>query len=145
MKTKIQSGKVGLTLDEPFTGMLQKILDRIAPNAEKIIRQNIGDLTTKAAEEWPVKTGKSAGSFTNDFGFFAGRGKLLLTGTIRNTAPYSYLIRSGRDIVSKNSSGSKLKVSPGKNVWVELVREPLKELAPAISAAITKELATLGD
>ena len=145
MKTSIRSGKVGLTLDDPFEQMVMKIIDRVAPNTQTIIRENIVEVLKNAKAEWPVKTGKSLAGFTSAVELLASRGQIVISGTIRNSAGYSYLIRSGRDIKSVNSSGSRIKVPSGKNVWVELLRDPLNEIAPEIAEAITKELQTIGD
>ena len=145
MKTSVRSGKVGLSLDEPFSEMVKKIIDQVAPNTQTIIRENIVSVLSNAKAEWPVKTGKSLAGFTSAVELLASRGQIVISGTIRNAAEYSYLIRSGRVIKSVNSSGSRLSVPAGKNVWVELLREPLKEIAPEVAQAILKELRSIGE
>ena len=84
MKTSVKSGKVGLSLDEPFSEMVKKIIDQVAPNTQTIIRENIVSVLSNAKAEWPVKTGKSLAGFTSAVELLASRGQIVISGKIRN-------------------------------------------------------------
>ena len=141
MATKIKSGSITLDVSDPFQKQIKKLVDRIAPDIEDIIRGAVEEVYKYARDEWIVKTGFSRDALSQEVRYIATQGKLQIVGLIRNSAPYAYQIKVASLKKSKNASGGETIFSKDDHLWSVAVREPIErkveEIKPAIEAALT--------
>lgn len=145
MAVKIQSGKVGIELSDPFAGQIKNLLDRIAPNVEGIISANINDVYEFGRNNWIVKSGFSADALDQEIKLMLSQGRIKIVGIIRNLAPYAYVIRSAKDKISKSAGGGDTIIPKGKRVWAAVIREPFDAKIADLNAQITKEILKIKD
>jgi len=152
MGQTIQQGKASATFDQDIDQLFTGLLDNVAPNARIIMDESLKRIQTEAISQWPkrkpkltIEDGRVVGSeerskksyqkFVRGFRLDAD-GKLVVY--LKNTAPYSYVIKFGQD--SRNKDGKDIIQPQGKRAAQELLIKPLNKSTRRIVKALADEL-----
>lgn len=155
MGQTIKQGKASATFDQDIDQLFTGLLDTVAPNARLIMDQSLRTIETEAIQQWPrrkptlirgeggrivksIETSqKSYRKFERGFRVDAN-GKLVVF--LRNTAPYSYMIKYGVD--SENYRRQDIIKPQGRNVANETLIKPIRKTANAVVRALAADLFT---
>lgn len=152
-KTTATKGNASVEFDQDVEKLLAGFLDMVVPNARATMEAAITEIEKDAIQDWPrrqpiiVKNeeGKtvyykddskhSYAKFVRGFRVDAD-GKIVVY--LKNTAPYSYMIRYADD--SKNSQSRDIIAPMGKNVAQYTLISPMKRKANAVVKALADDL-----
>lgn len=149
---KYSSGNATVTIQEDMTEMFMGFLKLVAPGAESIMDAELKRIEKEAVADWPkrkpvVKRDKQ-GNFTTEREtkesykkFKRGikvdaHGKVIVF--LKNTAPYSYMIKYGVD--SENSRSRHIMMPKGKRVATETLVKPHNKTANMVVKALADDL-----
>jgi len=155
MTTKKTSGsKSSVTIDD---GGLQRLyaslLDRVAPGAKKIMEDTLSQIERDAIPDWPRRKPIVRTDSNGRIVFFKDTSKKSfmmwdqgykvdpqgrLVAYLKNTAPYSYIIKYGTD--SKNKQGQDIIQPTGKNVAQITLINPMKKNTTKVVKALADDL-----
>lgn len=152
MGDKITKGNASVQFDTNLDQMFTGLLATVAPNASRIMDEALTDIERLAIPEWPKRQPtirEKNGKITffkkeskNSWRMFV-RGKRLdsrgnVVVYLKNTAPYSYMIRYGIDSV--NASGGSIVAPQGKRVADETLLKPMRKQANKVVKALANDL-----
>jgi len=155
MGQTIKQGKASATFDQDIDQLFTGLLDTVAPNARLIMDESLQTIETEAIQQWPRRkpklirgeggriieskdeSKKSYRQFVRGFRVDAD-GKLVVY--LRNTAPYSYMIKYGVD--SENYRRQDIVQPQGRNVANETLIKPIRKTANAVVRALAADLFT---
>lgn len=155
MGQTIKQGKASATFSQDIDQLFTGLLDTVAPNARLIMDSSLKTIETEAVQSWPRrkpklirgeggriiesidKSKKSYRKFVRGFRVDAN-GKLVVY--LRNTAPYSYMIKYGVD--SENYRRQDIIQPQGRNVANETLIKPIRKTANAVVRALAADLFT---
>lgn len=153
MSTKITTKRAGIEIDTDLQQFYTGFLDKVAPNARKVLEDTLKKIEEDAVRDWPVrkpiirkkKDGEvsfykktSLGSwkkFERGFRIIPGGG---FEGYLRNRAPYSWAMKFGVD--SENNRGKDIIQPQGKRVSNELMVKPHRKAAKKVVEALADDL-----
>lgn len=152
MATKtVKKGNAEINLDQDMTKFFLDVLRRAAPEAEKIMSDAFEKIERDAKKEWPKrkptrKFRDGRVSFVdesqNSWNQFERGARVDTQGNLvvflKNTAPYSYVIKFGAD--SRNKDGRDIILPQGKRAAQELLIKPLNKQTRRIVKALSNEL-----
>lgn len=152
MATKtIKSGNASVNLDQDMSRFFLDVLRRAAPEAEKIMSEAFEQIERDAKKDWPKRRpvrkfrgGKVVfdDESQNSWNKFERGARIDSQGNLvvylKNTAPYSYVIKFGQD--SRNKDGKDIIQPQGKRAAQELLIKPLNKSARQIVKALADEL-----
>lgn len=150
--SQIKSGKTKLNLDNSISEMIDSVLKKVVPNAERLISDTFEKIERDAVEEWPRrkptvrrdKSGKvvfwketSKESWKKfEIGKRLEQGKIVFF--LRNTAPYSWAIKYGYE--SNNYDNDPILQPRGKKPAQELLVKPMRKQVNKIVKQIANDL-----
>jgi hypothetical protein len=153
MSTKITKGRAGIEIDTNLQQFYTGFLDKVAPNARKILEGTLQQIEQDAIKDWPVRKPiikrdregnvikaeqTSLGSwkqFERGFRVIAGGS---FEAYLKNRAPYAWYIQFGVDSVNKQR---KHIVQPtGKRAAQVLLIAPQRKQAKKVSEALADDL-----
>lgn len=155
MGQTIKQGKASATFDQDIDQLFTGLLDTVAPNARLIMDQSLQTIETEAVQQWPRRkpklirgeggriiesrdeSKKSYRKFVRGFRVDSD-GKLVVY--LKNTAPYSYMIKYGVD--SENYRRQDIVQPQGRNVANETLIKPIRKTANAVVRALAADLFT---
>ena len=152
MSTKITKGNAGVVIDTDLQEFYTGFLDKVAPNAKKIIDSSLEEIQRGAVRDWPVRppeirekdgkivffkitTKESWKKFERGYRITPDGG---FEGYLRNTAPYSWAIKFGVD--SENNQGRDIIQPQGRRVADELMVKPQKKQSKKVISALADDL-----
>jgi len=152
MSTKITKGNAGVVIDTDLQEFYTGFLDKVAPNAKKIIDSSLEEIQRGAVRDWPVRppeirekdgkivffkitTKESWKKFERGYRITPDGG---FEGYLRNTAPYSWAIKFGVD--SENNQGRDIIQPQGRRVATELMVKPQKKQSKKVISALADDL-----
>jgi len=152
MSTKITKGNAGIVIDTDLQEFYTGFLDKVAPNAKKIIDSSLEEIQRGAVRDWPVRppeirekdgkivffkitTKESWKKFERGYRITPDGG---FEGYLRNTAPYSWAIKFGVD--SENNQGRDIIQPQGRRVATELMVKPQKKQSKKVISALADDL-----
>ena len=150
---KYTSGNAEIHIDQDL-GFLSKFISTVLPSASKIMEEESERIEKEAQREWPKRKPIVRTDANGKIVFFKETSKeswrLFKRGItvdangnlvvyMKNTAPYSYVIRFGED--SKNAQGKEIIQPSGKNVSQELLIKPHRKSANKVVKALANDLA----
>jgi hypothetical protein len=152
MGDKITSGKATAQFDTNLDQMFTGLLATVAPNASRIMDQALTDIEKAAIPDWPKrqptvreKNGKVTfyrDESKNSWRMFVRGKRLDANGNVvvylKNTAPYSYMIRYGED--AQNAAGGSIIAPQGKRVADETLLKPMRKQANKVVKALANDL-----
>lgn len=154
MPTTIKAGNTTLEVSDHLQKMVRNLLDKIAPNIEQILKNDLSVIMQKSKENWLVRryrtpdgsfvskhTKNSADMFNLKISIVSKNGGLGIRGAIQNTAPYAYAIRKGVDSI--NPGGGLSDLQDNAHLWTEVVRKPFEEAIEHINLKIITEITKL--
>ena len=152
MATKtIKKGNAEINLDQDMSKFFLDILRKAAPEAEKIMSEAFEKIERDAKKEWPKR--KPVRKFRggrvvfvdeskNSWNQFERGARIDTDGNLvvflKNTAPYSYVIKFG--VNSTNKNGDDIILPQGKRAAQELLIKPLNKQTRRIVKALSNEL-----
>lgn len=131
MTTVFRDGNVTVTLDDAWTKLARQAVDAALPGVLKTMEREVAQLADAAAEEWPVRTGKSRAGLEVVTSIDVGRSEVKVS--IRNDVPYAIYVRP-KVWHGAATAWSRLVQGPMGKLQVELVQI----LGPEILAAIRR-------
>ncbi len=152
MGDKITKGNATAQFDTDLDQMFTGLLATVAPNASRIIDEALTDIEQAAIPEWPKrqptvreKNGKVTfyrDESKNSWRMFVRGKRLDANGNVvvylKNTAPYSYMIRYGED--AQNAAGGSIIAPQGKRVADETLLKPMRKQANKVVKALANDL-----
>ena len=152
MSLKITNGNAGIVIDTDLQEFYMGFLDKVAPNAKKIIDSSLEEIQRGAVRDWPVRqpeirekdgkivffritTKESWKKFERGYRITPDGG---FEGYLRNTAPYSWAIKFGVD--SENNQGRDIIQPQGRRVATELMVKPQKKQSKKVISALADDL-----
>jgi len=152
MSLKITNGNAGIVIDTDLQEFYMGFLDKVAPNAKKIIDSSLEEIQRGAVRDWPVRqpeirekdgkivffritTKESWRKFERGYRITPDGG---FEGYLRNTAPYSWAIKFGVD--SENNQGRDIIQPQGRRVATELMVKPQKKQSKKVISALADDL-----
>ena len=152
MGDKITKGNASVQFDTDLDQMFTGLLATVAPNASRIMDQALTDIEKAAIPDWPKrqptvreKNGKVTfyrDESKNSWRMFVRGKRLDANGNVvvylKNTAPYSYMIRYGED--SQNAGGGSIIAPQGKRVADETLLKPMRKQANKVVKALANDL-----
>ena len=152
MSLKITNGNAGIVIDTDLQEFYTGFLDKVAPNAKKIIDSSLEEIQRGAVRDWPVRppeirekdgkivffkitTKESWKKFERGYRITPDGG---FEGYLRNTAPYSWAIKFGVD--SENNQGRDIIQPQGRRVATELMVKPQKKQSKKVISALADDL-----
>jgi hypothetical protein len=149
---KITTGKTQLNVEDTIGKMLDSVLKKVVPDAERLISSTFEEIEREAVKEWPRQAPLIRKNKDGKVVFYKERsgeswkkfelGKRLEKGQIviylRNTAPYSWAIKFGYDSVNKDNEG--ILQPRGKRASTELLVKPMRKQVNKIVKVIANEL-----
>ena len=152
MSLKITNGNAGIVIDTDLQEFYMGFLDKVAPNAKKIIDSSLEEIQQGAVRDWPVRqpeirekdgkivffritTKESWRKFERGYRITPDGG---FEGYLRNTAPYSWAIKFGVD--SENNQGRDIIQPQGRRVATELMVKPQKKQSKKVISALADDL-----
>ena len=154
MGQTIQQGKASAKFDQDIDQLFTGLLDTVAPNARIIMDESLKRIQTEAISQWPkrkpkltIEDGRVVGSeerskksyqkFVRGFRLDAD-GKLVVY--LKNTAPYSFMIKYGLD--SENARRQDIIQPRGRNVAQITLIRPIRKTANEVVRALAADLFT---
>lgn len=153
MGDKITSGNATAQFDTNLDQMFTGLLHTVAPNAARIMEQTLQDIEREAIPDWPKRQPTVRINQQGEVTFYRDESKnswrrfqrgmrLDANGNVlvylKNTAPYSYMIRYGID--SNNANGGDIIAPQGKRVADETLTKPMRKKANAVVKALAADL-----
>ena len=153
MSSKFTTKRAGIEIDTDLQQFYTGFLDKVAPNARKVLEDTLQKIEEDAVRDWPVrkpiirkkKNGEvtfykktSLGSwkkFERGFRIIPGGG---FEAFLRNRAPYSWAMKFGID--SENNQGRDIIQPQGKRVSNELMIKPHRKAAKKVIQALADDL-----
>lgn len=148
-----KSGNATVEINQDMGEMFLGFLKTVVPNAEKIMDEELTKIEKEARKDWPkrkpiVRTNQEGAiiffreTSKKSYQMFRRGARLLASGEIevylKNTAPYAYVIRFGKD--SKDKNGKEIIQPLGKRVADELMIKPIRRSADRVAKALAKDL-----
>lgn len=152
-KTQATKGNASVEFDQDIEKFLAGFLDLVAPNARATMEAAITEIEKQAIQDWPRRqpvivkdedgktvyykdnSKESYRKFVRGFRVDAD-GKIVVY--LKNTAPYSYVIRYADD--SRNNQGREIIAPMGKNVAQYTLISPMKRKAHGVVKALADDL-----
>ena len=153
MSTKITTKRAGIEIDTDLQQFYTGFLDKVAPNARKVLEDTLKKIEEDAVRDWPVRKPIIRKTAEGEVTFFKKtskgswkkfeRGFRILPGGVfeaylRNRAPYSWTIKFGVD--SENNRGQDIIQPQGKRVANELMIKPQRKAANKVVKALADDL-----
>jgi len=153
MSTKFTTKRAGIEIDTDLQQFYTGFLDKVAPNARKVLEDTLQKIEEDAVKDWPVRKPIIRKTAEGEVTFFKKtskgswkmfeRGFRVLPGGVfeaylRNRAPYSWAIKFGVD--SENNRGQDIIQPQGKRVSNELMVKPHKKAAKKVVEALADDL-----
>ncbi len=153
MGDKFAKGNATVQFDTDLDQMFTGLLNTVAPNAARIMQQTLTDIEVAAIPDWPkrqptVRTDKDGkikfyrDESKNSWRMFVRGTRLDANGNVvvylKNTAPYSYMIRYGED--AQNAAGGSIIAPQGKRVADETLLKPMRKQANKVVKALANDL-----
>lgn len=150
---KVTGKRSSVIVDDIFQDSLNQILKTVAPNAQSIMTEELTRIEKEARKEWPRRKDKikrdrdgnilsSEKTTLESFKKFRIATSVSTDGTfnvyLKNTAPYSYVIRFGID--SENSQKKDIIRPQGASVANELMVKPHRKTANKVTKALAEDL-----
>lgn len=153
MSKKFKSGNATVEVQEDLEKMFLGFLKFVAPNAERIMADELDKIEEEAVKDWPKRKPIVRQTQAGEITFFretskkswrmfrrgirvTAAGKLEVY--LKNTADYSYVMRFGAD--SRNKDGKEIIQPQGKRVADELMVKPLRKSARRVVKALAEDL-----
>ncbi len=124
---------------EDLDSFYTSFLDKVAPNARKVIDSSLEKIENQARAQWPKRKKNSQGSYRRFIRGYRIDPSGNLIGYLKNTAPYSWAIKFGLD--SENYQSQDLIYPTGKRVSQELLVRPLRQESKHVINALADDLA----
>ena len=153
MSKKFTTKRAGIEIDTDLQEFYTGFLDKVAPNARKILEDTLIKIESDAKRDWPVRQPQVRRDKDGDIVFFRKVSKgswkmfergfrILPNGSfeayLRNRAPYSWAIKFG--VESENNRGQHIIQPQGKRVSNELMIKPQKKASNKIVKALADDL-----
>ena len=150
---KFKTGNATVEIEQDLGEMFLGFLKFVAPNAERIMDEELDKIEEEALKDWPqrkpiVRTNKDGEivffrrTTKKSWKMFRRGARVLASGVLevylKNTADYSYVMRFGVD--SKNKDGKDIIQPQGKRVADELMIKPLRKSANRVVKALAEDL-----
>jgi hypothetical protein len=150
---KFKTGNATVEIEQDLGEMFLGFLKFVAPNAERIMDEELDKIEEEALKDWPqrkpiVRTNKEGEivffrrTTQKSWKMFRRGARVLASGVLevylKNTANYSYVMRFGVD--SKNKDGKDIIQPQGKRVADELMIKPLRRSANRVVKALAEDL-----
>ena len=150
---KFTSKRAGIEIDTDLQDFYTGFLDKVAPNARKIIDETLKKIEIDAQKDWPVRRPEikrdSQGNILSSKKTSLGSWKMFergyrivpgggFEGYLKNKAPYAWYIQFGEASVNKQR---KHIVQPqGKKVAQVLLIAPQRKQAKKVTEALANDL-----
>ena len=138
MANTFKSGKAAASFSSDLQSFYTDFLDKVAPNARKIIDSTLEDIEKEAKKNWPKREKKSQNSFRMFQRGYRVDSSGAIVGFLKNTAPYAWAIKFGID--SQNSRGEAIIFPTGKRVSNELMVKPLIRVSKKVVQALANDI-----
>ena len=153
MGDTFKAKRASCTFDQDLQSFYTGFLDKVAPNARKIIDETLEDIEKEAQRNWPKRKAQVRRNKDGKIVFFRDNSKNSwkrfergyrvdasgnLVGYLRNTAPYAWAIKFGID--SENSNGQDIIFPTGKRVSNELLVRPLRRGSRNVINALADDI-----
>lgn len=150
---KFTSKRAGIEIDTDLQDFYTGFLDKVAPNARKILTDEMEKIERDAKKDWPVRKPQIRKDKEGNVVFYRevtkGSWKMFERGFritangdfeayLVNRAPYSWAIKFGVD--SENNRGQDIIQPQGKRVADELMIKPQKKASNKIVKALADDL-----
>lgn len=150
---KFTSKRAGIEIDTDLQDFYTGFLDKVAPNARKILTDEMEKIERDAKKDWPVRKPQIRKDKEGNVVFYRevtkGSWKMFERGFritangdfeayLVNRAPYSWAIKFGVD--SENNRGQDIIQPQGKRVADELMVKPQKKASNKIVKALADDL-----
>lgn len=151
--TKYTKGNATVSIDQDMQQMFMGFLKTVAPGAEEIMQKELKTIEDQAQQDWPKRkpiikrdaNGNvifSKKTSLESYKKFQRGMKIDANGNfvvfLKNTAPYSYVIRFGQD--SENWKRQDIVQPQGKRVADELLIKPHRKSANKVVKALANDL-----
>ena len=150
-KSQFAKGNASVTLDQDMTKFFLDVLRKAAPSAEKIMTDSLEQIEQQARQNWPKRQPvrrfrggrvEFVDESQESWKKFERGIRIDPDGSIvvflKNTAPYSYMIKYGKD--PKNKNGQELIEPQGRRVATELLIKPMRKSSRKVVKALADEL-----
>lgn len=146
-------GNATVTVDQDMESMFMGFLHTVAPNAGKIMEEELARIEKEAIRDWPKRKPQVRTDDQGNIVFFRKtskeswkkfqRGmKVDANGNfvvfLKNTAPYSYMIKYGVD--SENYQSRDIVQPQGRRVATETLVKPHRKTANRVVKALADDL-----
>lgn len=153
MSKKFTTKRAEIEIDTDLQEFYLGFLDKVAPNARKILEDTLAKIESDAKKDWPVrqpiikKDRKGNTTFSRrlskgSWKMFERGFRILPDGSfeayLSNRAPYSWAIKFGGD--SENNQGQHIIQPQGKRVSNELMIKPQNKASNKIVKALADDL-----
>jgi len=150
---KFTTKRAGIEIDTDLQDFYTGFLDKVAPNARKILTDEMEKIERDAKKDWPVRKPQIRKDKEGNVVFYRevtkGSWKMFERGFritangdfeayLVNRAPYSWAIKFGVD--SENNRGQDIIQPQGKRVADELMVKPQKKASNKIVKALADDL-----
>ena len=150
---KFTTKRAGIEIDTDLQDFYTGFLDKVAPNARKILTDQMEKIEREAKKDWPQRKPQIRKDKEGNVVFYRevskGSWKMFERGFrvtssgefeayLTNRAPYSWAIKFGVD--SKNNRGQDIIQPQGKRVAQELMVKPQRKAANKIVKALADDL-----
>jgi len=150
---KFTTKRAGIEIDTDLQDFYTGFLDKVAPNARKILTDEMEKIERDAEKDWPVRKPQIRKDKEGNVVFYRevtkGSWKMFERGFritangdfeayLVNRAPYSWAIKFGVD--SENNRGQDIIQPQGKRVADELMVKPQKKASNKIVKALADDL-----
>jgi hypothetical protein len=150
---KFTTKRAGIEIDTDLQDFYTGFLDKVAPNARKILTDEMEKIEREAKKDWPVRKPQIRKDKEGNVVFYRevtkGSWKMFERGFritangdfeayLVNRAPYSWAIKFGVD--SENNRGQDIIQPQGKRVAQELMIKPQRKASRKIVKALADDL-----
>ena len=150
---KFTTKRAGIEIDTDLQDFYTGFLDKVAPNARKILTDEMEKIERDAKKDWPVRKPQIRKDKEGNVVFYRevskGSWKMFERGFritangdfeayLVNRAPYSWAIKFGVD--SENNRGQDIIQPQGKRVAQELMIKPQRKASRKIVKALADDL-----
>ena len=150
---KFTTKRAGIEIDTDLQDFYTGFLDKVAPNARKILTDEMEKIEREAKKDWPVRKPQIRKDREGNVVFYRevskGSWKMFERGFritangdfeayLVNRAPYSWAIKFGVD--SENNRGQDIIQPQGKRVAQELMIKPQRKASRKIVKALADDL-----
>jgi len=136
--TTFSKGTASISTNQNIETFYTGFLDKVAPNARKVIDQTLKNIESEAKKDWPKRKTKSRGSYKKFVRGYKIDSQGFIVGFLKNTAPYSWAMKFGMD--SENFTGQDIIFATGKRVSNELLIKPMKKQSRHVVNALADDL-----